>query len=243
MRKIYLAVLLTGLGFSGVAQTETETPPKKKKKDWSQVDLSSRSADHLLIQLGYAGWGSKPDSINVSGFNRTFNFYLLFDFPFKTNPRISVAIGPGIGTDNIYFEETTIDLKNNTALTFTRDTIVKYKKYKLNTNYLEVPIELRFSSNPENMNSGFKFAIGAKVGTLLDAKVKAKIETDENGFGGYVTKEKSKKFFNSTRLAATTRIGFGNFTVFGTYTITEFMKEGLGPAVKPFSIGLTLSGL
>ncbi len=242
MRKIFLAIILTGLGFIAAAQ-ETKTPAPKKKKDWSKIDLSSRSADHFLIQLGYAGWGSKPDSINTSGLNRTFNFYLLFDFPFRTNPHISVAIGPGIGADNIYFKETTIDLKNNTELMFTRDTVVKYKKYKLSTTYLEAPIELRYSSNPENMNSGFKFAIGAKVGTLLDAKTKAKIDSDENGFSGYVTKEKSKKFFNGARLAAIARIGFGNFTIFGSYTITDFTKEGVGPAVKPYSIGLTLSGL
>jgi hypothetical protein len=168
----------------------------------------------------------------------------LFDFPFKTNPKISVALGPGIGTDNIFFEKTNIDIKNRTQAKFLRDTITQYKKYKLQTGYLELPVELRYSSNPENMNKSFKFAIGAKVGTAIEAKTKAKIDLDANGDGGYISKVKDKKFFNGTRLAAIGRIGYGNISVFGSYTFTEFFKEGSGPqGIRPYTIGLSLSGL
>jgi hypothetical protein len=168
----------------------------------------------------------------------------MFDFPFKTNPRLSVGIGPGIGSDNMYFDETTITINNRRNIEFNRDTITQYKKYKLNTTYLEVPVELRWSANPANMNKGFKFAIGAKVGTLLDAKTKAKVDLDADGNGGYIEKIKAKQVFNGTRLAAIARVGYGNLTVFGTYAITEFFKEGQGPqGMRPFSIGLTLSGL
>jgi hypothetical protein len=39
------------------------------------------------------------------------------------------------------------------------------------------------------------------------------------------------------------RVGYGNVTLFGSYTLTDLFKEGQGPRVKPFSVGLTLSGL
>lgn len=241
MRSLLLAVALMLTGTLVFAQ---EDPAPKKKTDWSKMDLGKRSADHFMIQFGYYGWAGAPDSINSGGFNRTFNMYLMFDFPFKSNPRLSVALGPGIGTDNLYFKETTITINNRKSIEFTRDTITQYKKYKLNTSYLEVPVELRWSANPANMNKGFKFAIGAKVGTLLDAKTKAKVDLDTDGNGGYIQKIKAKQVFNGTRLAATARIGYGNLTVFGTYTITEFFKEGQGPqGIRPFSVGLTLSGL
>lgn len=228
-------------GFVVFAQ---EDPAPKKKTDWSKIDLGKRSADHFLIQFGYYGWSGAPDSLNISGFSRTFNMYLMFDFPFKTNPRLSVAIGPGIGTDNLFFKETTITINNRKQVEFNRDTITQYKKYKLATGFLEVPVELRWSSNPANMNKGFKFAIGAKVGTMLDARTKAKVNLDSDGNGGYIEKIKAKQVFNGTRLAATCRIGYGNLTVFGTYTITEYFREGQGPqGIRPFSVGLTLSGL
>jgi hypothetical protein len=241
MRSLLLAVALMLTGTIVVAQNN---PEPKKKTDWSKVDLGKRSADHFMIQFGYNGWAGAPDSINNKGFSRTFNVYLMFDFPFKTNPRLSVGIGPGIGSDNMYFDETTISINNRRNIEFNRDTITQYKKYKLNTTYLEVPVELRWSANPANMNKGFKFAIGAKVGTLLDAKTKGKVDLDADGNGGYIEKIKAKQVFNGTRLAAIARVGYGNLTVFGTYAITEFFKEGQGPqGMRPFSIGLTLSGL
>jgi len=221
-----------------------DTKPASGKKDWSKVNLGNRAADHFMISFGYLGWAGRPDTINTKGFSRTFNAALLFDFPFKTNPHLSAAIGLGVGTDNMFFEHTTINLINRQQIQFNADTANKYKKYKLATGYIEAPVELRFASNPENMNTGFKFALGVKVGALLDAHTKAKVDLDTDGFGGYVTKDKDKKFFNGTRFSGTARIGYGHFSVFGTYQINNFFKDGVGPAgIHPYSIGLTLSGL
>lgn len=239
MKRIVIALALLITGAAALAQ-ESKPP----KKDWSKVDLSKRPADHFMIQFGYAGWSGTPDSIKTKGLSRSFNMYLLFDFPFKTNPKLSIALGPGIGTDNIFFENTYIDIKNRRQAEFSRDTVNKYKKYKLQTGYLEVPVEFRYSSNPANMNKSFKFAIGAKIGTAIDAKTKAKVDLDKNGDGGYTYKVKDKKFFNGTRIAAIARVGYGNISLFGSYTFTEFFKEGSGPqGIRPFTIGLSLSGL
>src|SRR5688572_21183877 len=71
------------------------TSPVKPKSTWSTVAMSNRSSDHLLIQFSYDGWANKPDSVMTSGFSRGFNAYFLFDFPFKTSPKFSVAIGAG----------------------------------------------------------------------------------------------------------------------------------------------------
>jgi Outer membrane protein beta-barrel domain len=240
MRSILIALVFLTIGTAVVGQTVDQKSSKPAPK---KLDLSRRSADHLMIQIGMAGWYRAPDSIRTKGVGRTFNAYLLFDFPFKSNQKISAAIGAGIGTDNIYFNKTTINLINGIKATFTRDTIVQYKKYKLANGYLEIPVELRYSSNPGNMNRGFKFAVGAKLGTMLDAKTKAKVDLDADKNGGYIEKIKDKSFFNTTRLAATARIGYGHFTLFGTFTITEYFREFQGPTVKPWSLGITLSGL
>jgi hypothetical protein len=238
MRLILIALVFLTTGTTVVGQTEEKKDAGKKK-----FDLGKRAADHLMIQVGMNGWYQAPDSINTKGIGRTFNAYMLFDFPFKSSPKFSAAIGLGVGTDNIYFDKTTIDIKNKTRATFDNDSINQYKKYKLASGFLEIPVELRWSGNPENMNKGFKFAIGAKLGTMLDSHIKAKVDLDANGEGGYVLKEKDKNLFNTTRLAGTLRVGYGHFTVFATYTITEYFKEFQGPSVKPWSLGLTLSGL
>jgi hypothetical protein len=197
--------------------------------------------------VGYLTWQNTPDSIKTGGLPRTFNAYFLFDFPFKTNPNFSVAIGPGIATDHMFFDEMNVGLKNATpSLVFDNvsDT-AHFKKYKLSTVYLEAPVELRFSANPTENKRSVKVAVGAKVGTLLSAGVKGKNLESASGnpLASYTLKEKSKRYFNTTRLSLTGRAGYGPFSLFASYGITPIFKEGVGPEIRPLTIGLTISGL
>ena len=241
MKKIFFVVLSTLIVTSIFAQDEPKSESKKK------ANLASRANDHLLLQFGYTSWAGIPDSINTKGFPRTFNAYFLFDFPFKSNPKISVAIGAGVGTDNIFFDKTYVGIKDITPTLQFHDQsdTTHFKKNKLATAYLEAPLELRFSSNPQNPNKSFKVALGIKGGLLLGAHIKQKTLQSSTGatLNDYIEKQFSKRFFNSNRFAGTLRIGYGVFSVFGTYQINSLFKEGLGPDVRPFTIGLTLSGL
>ena len=222
--------------------------PATVKKDWKKIDLSNRSNDHFMVQYGFDKWAGTGDSINPKGFSRFFNAYIMLDKPFKTNPKFSVGLGLGIGSSNIFFNKTYVDVKSLSArLPFTNvDSVDHFKKFKLTTIYAEAPVELRFSSNPENTNKSVKIALGVKVGTLLNAHTKGKTLESKSGvtLNNYIEKESSKKFFNSTRLAVTARIGYGIFGIYGAYQITSFLKTGVGPAeIKPYSIGIYISGL
>jgi hypothetical protein len=222
--------------------------PLRTKKDWTKIDLSNRPNDHFLLQFGSAGWsGSLPDSVKPSGFSRSFNVYVMLDKPFKTNPQYSVALGVGVGTDNMMFSRKMVDVKSqSTKLPFTRlDSANHFKKYNLTTVYAEAPVELRYTLNPENSDKSFKVALGAKVGTLLNAHTKGKTLVDKNGntINAYIAKESSKKFFNSTRLSATARIGYGILSLYGSYQITTFLKDGIGAEIRPYQFGITISGL
>ena len=205
-------------------------------------------ADHVLIQFGSDSWMNKNDSIRTNG-GKHFNFYLMTDKPFKTNPKYSVAYGVGLGTSNIYFDKTFVDVKSNASrLPFTNQTGgSSFAKFKVTEIFLELPVELRYSLHPENPSKTWKFAIGAKVGTLLKAYSKGKDLQDKTGasiYGPtYIEKEYSKKFFNGTRLSFTGRIGYGNFSLSGSYTATPVLKSGFGPEMNTLSLGLTISGL
>ncbi|MFN5423124.1 MAG: outer membrane beta-barrel protein [bacterium] len=242
MKKL-IGIIVLFLAFSAAAQKKSEkaTEPKPKK-DYSKLNLSKRTSDHLLLQLGLAKWGN-ADEMNIRGYSKTFNAYFLFDFPFKSNPKFSTALGTGIGTDNIFFKKTNVNIIGGNGVTITPDNNIQYSKSKLSSSYLEIPFELRYSTKPENMNKGWKFAVGAKVGLLIDSKVKTKLDAVSGDVGGYMLKIKDKRYFNSTRFVGTARVGMGNFSLFGTYTLTSMFKEGLGPLVRPYSIGITLSGL
>ncbi len=224
---------------------------KASKRLLNKIDLSNRPNDHFMVQYGLDGWSATPDSVSPSGFSRHFNVYVMIDRPFKDSRHMSIGIGIGIGSSNMFFDDKYINLKSpTTTLPFTNvstSAINHFKKFKLTTIYAEIPVELRYAGNPVTPDKGFKAALGLKIGQLLNQHTKGKDALDASGatiYGTkYIIKENDKRFINGTRVAATARIGFGNISIDGSYQITNFLKEGAGPDIKPYSIGITLSGL
>mgnify|MGYP001792261224 CR=1 FL=1 len=242
MKKTLLVLLSISLTVLAMAQTG---PAVKKPV----IDLSNRASDHLMIQYGADSWTNRPDSVRTGGFSRHFNIYFMIDKPFKTNPKFSVGLGLGIGSSNIFFNNTKVDVKSTSnKLPFTNvDSADHFKKNKVVTIYAEVPVELRYYSNPADPNKSWKVALGVKVGTLLKSYTKGKDLVNRNGaslYGPtYIAKESNKKFFNGTMLALTGRIGYGIISLDAGYQFNGVLKDGVGPSMNKFSIGVTLSGL
>lgn len=218
------------------------TPAKK-------FDITNRPGDHLMIQISSDHWTGMPDSIasHQKGFSRGLNMYIMTNKPFKGDPRFSVGLGIGVGSSNIFFKRYDVDVKSsaNRLPFIALDSTDHFKKYKVSTSYLEVPVELRFTSKPETPAKSLKLAVGAKVGTLINAHTKGKTLQNKNNqtVNSYLQKENSKKFFNSTRLMGTARLGYGVFSLFGSYQLNNVLKDGTGPDMKTYQIGITISGL
>lgn len=247
MRRIIVAATFLLSSVAAFAQgdsTQTSTPAPKKMLTANNLP---RSNDHFLVQVGYTNWQGAPDSIKTGGFPRTFNAYFMMDFPFKTNPHWSVAIGAGIATDNIYFDKGSVEITGLTPNLVFRNLADTnhFKKYKLATAYAEAPIELRFSSKPDDSRRSVKVALGVKAGLLLNAHTKGRILESATGtvINDYKEKLFNKRYFNKQRIAATARLGFGHFSLFGSYQLNPLFREGLAATIRPFTVGLTLSGL
>lgn len=205
-------------------------------------EVSKPSRDFVMLQFTYEGWNNAPDSLDLKSFGRGFNGYLCYDFPIKKSS-FSFAAGIGVGTSNIYFNDQQIVLNDTGALAgqvrFVPET-VNYKRYKLSTAYLEAPFELRYFGNKENRNKGFKAAIGLRVGTLVGAHTKGIRTVDGSKVAEKVN---TRRYLDTWRFGATARVGYGNFTLFGSYNLNSLYKEGSGPQFTPFSVGLCITGL
>jgi len=234
--------------FLVLAVTLISTAFGQTKKDWSKVAVSG-AGDHFMISISKDGWAGTPDSINnrMGGFSRGLNIAFMLNKPFKSDARLSIAFGVGISHSSVFFKNTDIGLKSSaTLLPFTNlDSANHFKKYKLASTFLEAPIEIRYTANPVNEKRSWKYALGIKVGTIVNVHTKGKnLESKTNTALSYYTEKESKNtFLNSTRLAATARIGLGNFSVFGSYSITSLLKDYAGPSFRPYQIGLCISGL
>lgn len=242
MRKLLVIALAL------IAFTPAFSQKKQSKRDKFR-SVASRAGDHLMFQLSMDNWMGTADSVDsyMKGLSRGANIYLMLDKPFKGDPRFSAGFGLGVSTSHMFFRRMVVDIAANTpVLPFIRlDSANHFKKFKVATAYLELPVELRFTSRPDLPNKSFKAAIGLKVGTMLSAHTKGKNFRDKDGnvLNSSVQKTKNRSYFNNTRLAATARIGMGNFTLFGAYNITTMFKDQVAPDTRLLQIGITFSGL
>ena len=199
--------------------------------------------DFLMVQFGYTNWINKPDSgVSTKPFAYTFNTYLCYDFPIKKS-KLSFAAGLGISTTTVYMDNQLLSVSDTGTrgadATFVTDT-ADYKRYKFNTAYLQAPFELRYFSNPYNRNKGFKAAIGLQVGTLLSGHTKGLRSVEGTNIKDKIV---TKRYLSPWNFAATARVGYGNFTVFASYNITNVFKDNAGPALTPMTLGICLTGL
>ncbi|MEO7768479.1 MAG: outer membrane beta-barrel protein [Ferruginibacter sp.] len=218
------------------------------KKDWSKITVD-RAGDHFMVQISKDNWAGAPDSIKnrMHGLSRGINVAIMLNKPFKSDPRWSVALGLGISHSSIFFKNTSVDLKSPSVLLPFRnlDSTDHFKKYKLATTFVEVPIELRYTFDPVNEKKSWKIALGVKVGTMLNAHTKGKtLQNKSNAtIGSFTEKESKRTYFNGTRLAGTVRVGIGSFSLFGAYSINSILKDISGATIRPYQIGLCISGL
>jgi hypothetical protein len=244
MKKVILtAITILFLGYFAQAQTTSNTDTK--------IDLTGRPSDHLMIQFGSDALMSRPDSVKTSGFSRHFNVYFMYDKPFKKNQHYSVAFGAGIGTSNIFFDDHTyVNLKTNgSTLPFQHlDSAANhFAKQKITTIYLQAPVELRYYSDPAHPGKSWKAAAGIKIGQILKAYTKAKNYETASGASIYgktfIEKQEDTRFFNSTDITLTGRVGYGIVSFDMGYNPTGFLRDGYGAVMNKVSFGITISGL
>lgn len=228
-----LAALLIGTASGSFAQSNDGDQTEKR----TAVEKPSR--DFLMLKFYYSGWGNLPDSVKTKGFGRGFSGSLSYDFPIKKS-HFSFAAGIGINVNNVYLDHQVMNFKDSGQVHFVDDKTGEYKKYKFTTAYLEMPLELRFFGNNKNRNKGFKAAIGANVGLNVGAHTKGATSAGSSKLN---EKQNTKRFMQQWNLAPTARIGYGNFSLYGSYNLTNMFKDNNGPKITPYSIGFCITGL
>jgi hypothetical protein len=222
-----------------MAQTDAEIIKSKKNIFKVNTAYSKPSKDYVMLQAGFHDWILADSSpVNLKRRGHELNAYICLDLPMQKE-HISFSPGIGIGTSHVFLDSMILPLTRYGATYATTQFIpdTSYRRYKFSVAYLEAPLEFRYYANPVNRNRGFKFSIGAKVGALVKASNKALVVK------GSKEKESNRRYNETWRIAATARIGYGNFSVYGNYQITEVFKAGNVQGIRPYTIGFCLSGL
>lgn len=116
------------------------------------------------------------------------------------------------------------------------------KKSMLTMNYLDIPVEFRYSLKPDDPARSVKFAVGGRVGYLIGAHTKLKYKENSDT----KTLKNAQRFnLSPIRYSAYAKIYIGNFSFFGYYNFNPLFENGKGPQqtkTNSYTVGISLSG-
>jgi hypothetical protein len=228
MTRRALALLILVL-IAGSIKAQTTPKPKKPRPN---------IPGSFIVDFGFNATQGSPHLWKQSLFgSRTVNLY--YQYPIRFG-RSRFSFNPGIGLSLERFKwKNPVILYNPTEANINSQ-IEKYefilassrfgtgtkKKIMLVNNYLEVPLEIRFDTKPEDVSRSFNIALGARGGWMYDSFMKVKYKQD-----GQTKKDKDKQDFGLTQLryGVYTRIGIGGFNFFMFYNMTPLFQKNKGP--------------
>jgi len=251
MQKLILTFGLLLFGMLTIwAQEETETVVEKPEKT-----VNSISRDRVIFELNYTDWYDQPEQLKTDWYNRGMNLFFLWDIPLGNSADSRFAFAPGIGISyhNVYnnarIEQYRDPLPVDTTEVFGQsyfnyiDEGIDVRNNKLGMTYFEVPLELRYRSKADKFGFQWKVAVGMRVGYVIhsNAKYKGEIIDEFNTSIRVKTKDLSLDNINTYRFGPSLRFGYGNVSLVGYMALNTLFEENRGPAVKPFSIGISFN--
>ncbi len=247
MKKILYFLILLVTGSTLFAQDE-ET---EEKEPFSISTATADSRDRLIMELNWNTWLNTPTEFNVQAKSRGFNFYFYYDFLLGTD---NVALAPGIGMGNSnIFHESFLTVNNDSTSTAYGNTEIQtfpenldYKKNKISLTYIEIPVELRFRTNPNSKGKRFKISAGFKAGLLINSHTK--YVGDDTRATAYLAnpdyvKYKEHRILNlqTYRYGVTGRLGYGAVNLHAFYGLSDVFESGKGPEASALEIGISFN--
>lgn len=248
MKKLFVAVIIFCISFSSYANDENNPPNSPKPMEIRKRKARPDIPGNLLVELGWNALSGAPSDLDIASLgSRTINFYYMYDIPIGKS-KFSFMPGIGVGLDRYKFDDDITllsgqDADGNDIIAVTAlPNEFDVKKSQLITNYIDIPIEFRFYTNPQDRKGSFKLGIGGKVGMRFTSQTKLKYE-----FDGENIKSKNKESFglNRFRYGVVGRIGVGGINFFYYQSLSELFESGEGPLqtdANNITVGISITG-
>ncbi len=224
-------VSISFFGFSQENQSNDSTSVVAKDDD------KAKRQDLFYIDLNWDRLLGINAPIEQKWFGRGISLGLLYDQPFNKNGNVSGAIGVGFTSHNYYMNglATRFPGPDNgyTDFSIVGDSI--YSRGKISANYVDIPVEFRFRTNPDRHGNRWKLAVGGKVGYKI--QVHEKIINDQD------IKIKTYDYPHVTRLryGLSGRVGYGSIMLSAFYSLTPFFDENHSVnQYNTFTLGVTI---
>jgi len=202
------------------------------KGHWAALEMGINS----FANVGYSKYPANPNFMDLNQ-NKSYEIginFLGYSIGLqKDKKNIGLVTGLGLTFNDYRFSNPyTIENDNGVVKPVALDQ-AGLSKTKLSTSFLTVPLMLEFQIPVNGHDKKFYFSGGVIGGLKLGSHTKVKQDGD---------KSKSRGDFNINpfRYGTTARIGYKGLNVFGTYYFSSFFKDGRGPDMSPFTIGIGL---
>ncbi len=216
--------------------------PERARSHWAGFEIGF---NQLLVREKFST--TLPEGYDYLELNsgKSINVNLNFfahDFPiYKRTVLFTTGIGLTLNNYRFSSDKTLIPDTNRVVAGFDTDKNgkqINYEKNKLSVNYITLPLLLQFNTKQQ-----FKKSFHIATGLLLSYKFNSHLKLVYNDDGD---REKSKRRdeFNTEpfRYDATFRIGYEHYTLYASYAINGLFKDGRGPTLHPFQVGINLFG-
>lgn len=206
-----------------------------RKQNWAGVELFENG---YLTPNNDITLDAKDDymSLNYGMKNLGCNLNL-FEKDFRmAKGRLQFVTGLGFSW-NLY------SLKNKTVLNpdssytgYAYNTAGSYSKNKLRESFVTVPLLFELNTSKRDSRN-FHIAAGVIGGVKLGSSTKQYYTMLGHEF--HDLKHDDYNLF-PFKLDATVRVGYGNLTMFATYSLTPLFEYGKGPELYPFTVGIRI---
>ncbi len=196
----------------------------------------------FFFDISNNGWLHAPPEVKPKLISGGLNINFLYEFNLVSS-RLGIAPGvcysvSGVKSNSVYQYEFN---SSGDEVLFTDlepyDTL--YTKSKLSVSYLEIPLEVHIHLKPNNRRLGFLIAPGFKAGLLVGDFWKLNYHSTVAGA------EKVKVYgienISPFRYGVSLRLMYYKFGLYGYYQLNDLFEDEKGPAITPFSIGITVS--
>lgn len=220
------------IAMCGVLMSQTDSTQKEINRDLNKT----KRQDMLLVDLNWDYLMGLQSPVTQKWYGRGIAVSLMYDHPLLEDGRVSFGIGGGFASHNYYTNARVEKIDSLNVAHFKIQTEAARSGGKISVNYVDVPIEFRFRTQPDDRGHQWKLAVGGRVGYLLNVHEK---NIDGEGFK---TKTYHFPHVAKFRFGPTMRIGYGAIMVTTHYSASTFFQPNKGlNKLNGLTVGLTIS--
>ena len=235
---VYMVKSSIGVNGKEKQRRDTIKDHNKIKIYWAGIGLGVNgylnSANKTNVPSGYKFLDlDYSKSINVS-----LNFWEQ-RIPLWKN-HVNIVTGMGFDISNYRFTNKNYKLlPDSNFVSAIRDTVNNYKKSKLVTTYLNVPLLLQFDTDPLGKHNRTIHLSAGLVGSMRIGSHTKQVYENGNTY----SRPKTHDDFNLNPFgcSAMLRAGYGKIDIYASYSLSTLFRNNQGPQLYPFTVGITLA--